>query len=211
MRLDRTKTWCRALLCIFQNSQKKNFSLSKSNSKTQGNNIKGRSAWRYWYLTLKSNALVEKSWFYLEMNLLGQIDLKNTHTYVGVELCQNDISMDLGNVRIMEKPETPLLSQFPRKLKFKLFHSEETLANFPAVFFSFFMEHKWISKYRLLLLLLSITETLKSHISIPFQDFKNCWFITATYSFSITFEQTLQIMMHTKVASILPIHSPITN
>ena len=76
------------------------------------------------------------------MNLLGQIDLKNTHTYVGVELCQNDISMDLGNVRIMEKPETPLLSQFPRKLKFKLFHSEETLANFPAVFFSFFMEHK---------------------------------------------------------------------
>ena len=69
------------------------------------------------------------------MNLLGQIDLKNTHTYVGVELCQNDISMDLGNVRIMEKPETPLLSQFPRKLKFKLFRYEETLANFPAVLF----------------------------------------------------------------------------
>ena len=69
------------------------------------------------------------------MNLLGQIDLKNTHTYVGVELCQNDISMDLGNVRIMEKPETPLLSQVPRKLKFKLFRSEETLANFPAVLF----------------------------------------------------------------------------
>ena len=69
------------------------------------------------------------------MNLLGQIDLKNTHTYVGVELCQNDISMDLGNVRIMEKPETPLLSQVPRKLKFKLFRYEETLANFPAVLF----------------------------------------------------------------------------
>ena len=69
------------------------------------------------------------------MNLLGQIDLKNTHSNVGLELCQNDISMDLGNVRIMEKPETPLLSQFPRKLKFKLFHSDETLANFPAVLF----------------------------------------------------------------------------
>ena len=69
------------------------------------------------------------------MNLLGQIDLKNTHSNVGLELCQNDISMDLGNVRIMEKPETPLLSQVPRKLKFKQFHSEETLANFPAVFF----------------------------------------------------------------------------
>ena len=69
------------------------------------------------------------------MNLLGQIDLKNTHTYVGVELCQNDISMDLGNARIMGKPETPLLSQVPRKLKFKLFRYEETLANFPAVLF----------------------------------------------------------------------------
>ena len=65
------------------------------------------------------------------MNLFGQIDLKNTHSNVGLELCQNDISMDLGNVRIMEKPETPLLSQVPRKLKFKLFHSEETLTNFP--------------------------------------------------------------------------------
>ena len=78
--------------------------------------------------------------------------------------------------------------------------------------FSFVMEHKWISKSRLCWVEQSITETLKSQISVPFQDLsKHCWFISVTCSLILTFDQTLQIMMHTKIADIWPIHSPITN
>ena len=43
-----------------------------------------------------------------------------------LELSQNDISLDLGNVGIMENWETPSLSQLPKRLKFNLFHFIKT-------------------------------------------------------------------------------------